>query len=176
MVIKSIYYINYEEDMTQIEHSIIDIFVELDTGSRYIVTLVTPKFIDFYMDQENKNYFGPGEPYIIVRKLTHEIIAETIKAYWEEEQGYYLKLHHFAQRIPETVFKKLQAEDEATKESDKAFEELYGDNDYPLYGGYESYGYESDKDEELFTYIDMTVFDNLQTKAKGILNIKTLKF
>jgi hypothetical protein len=84
--------------------------------------------------------------------LTNEVIVETIKAYVKESDEYWLKLHHFANRIPETVFKKLQAEDE----SDKAFELLYGDNDYPLFGGYESYqsdGYESDKNEELFTYI-----------------------
>jgi len=156
MLIKSIYYRNYDVDMTEIEKSRIDIFVTVDTGYTYIVTLATPNFINYIMDQQNINYFEPREPFIMVKKLTHEIIAETIKAYAEKENGYFLKLYDFGHRIPGTVFNQLQAEDEAQDESDKAFKELYGNNDYPLYGGYESYqldGYESDKNEELFTYI-----------------------
>jgi nucleoside-specific outer membrane channel protein Tsx len=70
----------------------------------------------------------------------------------------------------------LQAEDEAKNQSDKAFKQLYGYGDYPLYGGYESY--ESDEDNELFTYIDPPLFDKFKGKVResGILNIKTLKF
>jgi hypothetical protein len=168
MAIKSIYYINYEEDMTEIEYSYIDIFVKLDDSHTYILPFVTTKFLEYYMDQKNKNYFNPGEPCVIVKELTHQVIAETIKAYVEEREGYYLKLYHFALNIPETVFNQLQAEDEAQNESYKAFKQLYGDDDYyPLYGGYESYqsdGYESDKDDKLFTYIDMTLFDNVKIK------------
>jgi hypothetical protein len=138
--------------MSEIEQSLIDIFVEVETGDRYIVTLVTPKFINYTMEQQNINFFKTGDPFIMVKKLTQEIIAETIKAYVEESEGYYLKLHHFGQRIPETVFNQLQAEDEAQDESDKG--------------------------EELFTYIDMTIFDNLPAKAReiGILITKNLPF
>jgi hypothetical protein len=41
MAIKSIYYINYFEDMTQIEYSNIDVFVKFDDGYTYVVTLAT---------------------------------------------------------------------------------------------------------------------------------------
>jgi hypothetical protein len=162
MQIKSIYYRKYEEDMSEIEQSSIDIFVKVDTGYTYSVTLAIPQYIDSYMEQQNINYFEPGKPFIMVKKLTQEIIAETIKAYAQEEEyvsfkedGYFLKFYHFGQRIPETVFNQLQAEDKAQKESYKALEELYGSNDYdyPLYGGYESYQLDA-KDEELYTYIE----------------------
>jgi hypothetical protein len=162
MKIKSISFINYGFDISEIQNRNIDVFVELTNGYRYVVTLATLESIQSLMQEEKKNYFGPCDLVIIVKTLTHEVIAETIMAFAYEkhgyilEEGYYLKLYHFANRIPETVFNQLQAEDEAQKEAAKAVEKLYGDNDYPLYGGYESYQSDEDgldKNEELFTYI-----------------------
>jgi hypothetical protein len=62
------------------------------------------------MDKEKKNYLRAGHPFILVKKLTQDIIEETIKAYAEESDGYWLKSYHFAGEIDKTVFDKLQVE------------------------------------------------------------------
>jgi hypothetical protein len=100
----------YLEDITDIENDNIDVFVELGDGYTYIVTVATAKNIESIMDQEKINYFEPGYPFIIVKKLTKDIIEETLKAYAEEDDGYWLKLYHFAYDIDKTVFDQLQAE------------------------------------------------------------------
>jgi hypothetical protein len=63
------------------------------------------------MDKEKINYFEPGYPFIIVKKLTKEIITEAIEAYASDD-AYWLKLYHFAGKINKTItiFNTLQAE------------------------------------------------------------------
>ena len=61
------------------------------------------------MDKNKTDFFEPGYPFIIVRKLTKEIIEEAVKAY-AENGAYQLKLYHFAGEIDTAVFNKLQAE------------------------------------------------------------------
>ena len=51
------------------------------------------------MKERNQPFIEPGENYIIVEKLTSEIIEETIKAFVEENRAYWLKLYHFAGKI-----------------------------------------------------------------------------
>jgi hypothetical protein len=110
----------YLEDITDIENDNIDVFVELGDGYTYIVTVGTAKNIESMMDQEKINYFEPGYPFIIVKKLTKDIIEETLKAYAEEYDGYWLKFYHFAGQINKTVFDQLQAEDiKESQESDE---------------------------------------------------------
>jgi hypothetical protein len=110
MVIKSISFPTYLEDSRDIENSNIDVFVELEDGYTYTVVVATAKNIESLMDKEKMNYFEPGHPFIIVKKLTKDIIEETLKAYAENNDGYWLKLYHFAGKINKTVFNKLQAE------------------------------------------------------------------
>jgi hypothetical protein len=55
---------------------------------------------------------GPGIPWIIVQKLTKEIIYEAIKAYIDDKpEGYWLKLYHFARDMNRAVFNKIQAQE-----------------------------------------------------------------
>jgi predicted nucleotidyltransferase len=110
MLVKNISFPTYLEDITDIENSNIDVFVELEDGYTYTVVVATAKNIESLMDKEEINYFEPGYPFIIVKKLTKDIIEETIKAYAENNDGYWLKLYHFAGKINKTVFNKLQAE------------------------------------------------------------------
>jgi hypothetical protein len=109
MLIKSISFPTYLEDITDIENENIDVFVELENNYIYTVVVATTKNIEYLMDKEKMNYFEPGHPFIIVKKLTVEIIEETLKSYAEND-AYWLKLYHFASKINETVFDKLQAE------------------------------------------------------------------
>lgn len=110
MVVKSISFPTYLEDITDIEDDNIDVFVELEDGYSYTVVVATAKNIESLMDNEKMNYFTPGHPFIIVKKLTKDIIEETMKAYGETYDGYWLKLYHFAHKIDDTLFNKLQAE------------------------------------------------------------------
>jgi len=55
------------------------------------------------MHKEKIDLSEPGCPFIIVRKLTMEVIEEAVEAYAQ-----WLKLHHFAAEIYSNVFDKLQ--------------------------------------------------------------------
>ena len=109
MLIKSISFSTYLEDITDIENSDIDVFVELEDAYMYTVVVATAKNIESLMDNERMNYFEPGYPFILVKKLTKEIISETIEAYASEE-AYWLKLYHFAGKVNTAVLNQLQAE------------------------------------------------------------------
>lgn len=108
MLIKSISFPTYLEDITDIENSNIDVFVELENAYTYTVVVATAKNIESLMDKERMNYFEPGHPFIIVKKLTKEIISEAIQAYASDE-AYWLKLYHFAGKVDTAVFNHLQA-------------------------------------------------------------------
>ena len=69
----------------------------------------TVKNVEYLIDKERMSYFEPGYPFIIVKKLTKEIISEAIQAYASDE-AYWLKLYHFAGEVDTAVFNQLQAE------------------------------------------------------------------
>jgi len=73
------------------------------------VVVAIIKNIESLIDKEKMNYFEPGYPFIIVKKLTKEIISEAIEAYASDD-AYWLKLYHFVGEINKTIFNKLQAE------------------------------------------------------------------
>jgi hypothetical protein len=71
------------------------------------------------MNKDKMNFTQPGHPFIIVRKLTQEIIEEAIQAYAEDD-AYWFKSYHFAGDVDVDVFHKLQAEYiESRKELDE---------------------------------------------------------
>jgi hypothetical protein len=109
MLIKSISFPTYLEDITDIENSNIDVFVQLEDAYTYTVVVATAKNIESLMDKEKINYFEPGYPFIIVKKLTKEIITEAVEAYASDD-AYWLKLYHFAGKINKNIFNTLQAE------------------------------------------------------------------
>ena len=59
------------------------------------------------------DFSEPGYPFIIVRKLTIEVIEKAIHAHIQDN-AYWLKLHHFSGSIKSDIFNKLQ------KDQDKA--------------------------------------------------------
>ena len=121
MVVKKI---SFPVPLTNIEDIYddnIDVFVDLENGRSYTVVVGTYKNILSLLNKENSNFLPPGEPMIIVKKLTMEVIEEAIQAYTKDDDGYWLKLHHFASFIEPTMFDKLE------KSEDERFIEL--DND-----------------------------------------------
>ncbi len=107
MKIKNIEFPTALEDLEDIQNDNIDVFLELENGRTYNVVVGTPKNIDYLMEKRNRNYFGPGYPFILVKKLTYDIIAETLQAYLEKHEGYWLDLYHFAGDINPSVFESL---------------------------------------------------------------------
>jgi hypothetical protein len=105
MLIKNIRIIN---EITDIENDSIDVCVESEDGSTYTVSIATTKNILQRMDQQKSNFSNPSELVIVVRKLTQEIITETLEAY-AEDNAFWLKLYQFASEIDISVFDELQA-------------------------------------------------------------------
>jgi hypothetical protein len=125
MVVKKI---SFPVPLTNIEDIYddnIDVFVDLENGRSYTVVVGTYKNILSLLNKENSNFLPPGEPMIIVKKLTMEVIEEAIQAYTKDDDGYWLKLHHFASFIEPDVFDKLEkSEDQRLIELDKELNNL----------------------------------------------------
>lgn len=111
MLVKKISFIspNALEEIPDIEDYNLDVFVELEDGYTCTVVIATAKNIVSLMDQEKTNFLEAGEPFILVRKMTKEIIEEAVKAYAEND-GYWLKFYHFGGQVDKAVFDRLQAE------------------------------------------------------------------
>ena len=95
-----------------IENDNVDVSVKTDEPYTYVLSVATPKNIQFLMDKEKKNIFGPGYPFIFVNKLTPEIIEQAVKAFAEEAGGYWLKVYYFGGwqgAIDENIFDQLKA-------------------------------------------------------------------
>jgi len=101
--------IEFMEDVRDVSKDNIDVLVEKEDGSNYIVTVGTPQDLLEEMSQEKTNFIRPGIPMIIVKKLTKEIVMEAIQAYGEDNE-YWLKLYHFADSIDIYILNKLEAE------------------------------------------------------------------
>ena len=97
-------------EIENIHEDDVDVIVTLDDDFSYVIEVVTPQRLLSLMKERNQPFIEPGENYIIVEKLTPEIIEETIKAFVEEDRAYWLKLCHFAGEIDTAVSNRLQAE------------------------------------------------------------------
>jgi hypothetical protein len=99
-------------EIEDVYNSNIEVFVTLQDGFTLTIVVGTPKNLQYLMEKDKVNFYGPGLPWIIVQKLTKEIIQEAIKAYIDNEpEAYWLKLYHFATDIDITVFNQLQAQE-----------------------------------------------------------------
>jgi len=125
MVVKKI---SFPVPLTNIEDIYddnIDVFVDLENGRSYTVVVGTYKNILSLLKKEKNNFLPPGEPMIIGKKLTMEVIEEAIEAYAKDDDGYWLKLDHFASFIEAEVFDKLEkSEDLRFFELDKELNNL----------------------------------------------------
>ena len=71
----------------------LDVFITLENDASYLVEVATPQCLATFM--EKSDFVPPGYPYIIVSKLTHEIIRAAIQQYIDaEEDSFWLKLYH----------------------------------------------------------------------------------
>lgn len=119
MLIKNIRFIIPLTDIEDIYDDNIDVFVELENGFEYTVLIGTPKNFLTLMNKNEMDFLEPGCPFIIVRKLTMEVIEKAIHAHAQDD-GYWLKLNHFSGTIDSGMFDKLQEDQD--KESDSCNE------------------------------------------------------
>ena len=73
----------------------LDVFVTLENDDSYLVEVTTPQFLSTLMEKVEGDFVPPGYPYILVSKLTDEIIQAAIQAYIAtKDDSYWLKLYH----------------------------------------------------------------------------------
>ena len=96
MKVESITFLSDLKDVKDIFDDNVDVAVKLDDGHEYILVVVTQKNLLTLMNNEKSDFLSPGDPMIIVRKLTKEVVKDAIQAY-AENNGYYLKFYaaHF---------------------------------------------------------------------------------
>ena len=88
MKIKKIKYLNLVNDS-------LDVFVTLENDASYLVEVATPQFLSALMEKAESDFVPAGYPYIIVSKLTDEIIRAAIQEFIDaKEDSYWLKLYH----------------------------------------------------------------------------------
>ena len=95
MIVKKIIFPTQLKDIKDIDDDNIDVFVELDDGYSYTVVVATYKNIVSQMDKTKNEFLEPGSPFIIVKRLTKEIIEQAIKSFAKDD-AYWLKLHHLS--------------------------------------------------------------------------------
>ena len=89
-----------------------EVCVRFEDGFCINVIVATPQHLQYLMEKDEINFWEPGIPWVIVQKLTKEIIHEAIQAYNDDKpNGYWLKLYYFASDIDITVFDQLQAQE-----------------------------------------------------------------
>ena len=88
MQIKNIEYFNLVNET-------LDVFVTLENDASYIVEVATLQSLSARMKRIESDFVPAGYPYIIVSKLTDEIIRAAIQEFIDtEEDSYWLKLYH----------------------------------------------------------------------------------
>ena len=92
MKIKEISYLDPQVDL---ENDCLDVFVTLENDDYYLIEVTTPKFFYTLMEKFKSNFVPPSYPYIIVSKLTDDIIRAAIQEFIDTKEDYYwLKLYH----------------------------------------------------------------------------------
>lgn len=99
MKIKELYSLGHPADLLD---DSLDVFVVLEDEFSseqfpYLVEVTTPEFISASMKRSGSDFLEPSFPYILVSKLTKEIIRAAIQAYVDDkDDSFWLKLYHIA--------------------------------------------------------------------------------
>ena len=92
MKVKSITFLSDLKDVKDIFDDNIDVSVNLENGRNYVLVVGTPKNLLRLMENEKSDFLSPGDPIVIVKKITKEVIEEAIQAYAEDD-AHYLKFY-----------------------------------------------------------------------------------
>ena len=87
--------ISYLDPRVDLENDCLDVFVTLENDVCYMIEVTTPKFFYTLMEKFKSDFVPAGYPYIIVSKLTDEIIRAAIQEFIDaKEDSYWLKFYH----------------------------------------------------------------------------------
>lgn len=88
--------IEFEIPPEDLVNGCLDVLVTLEDDSCYFVEVTTPQFLEVLMkESEESKFLPPQSPYIIVSKLTGEIIKAALEDFIRtENDSYWLKLYH----------------------------------------------------------------------------------
>lgn len=87
--------ISYLDPLLDLENDCLDVFVTLENDACYMIEVTTPKFFYTLMEKFKSDFVPPSYPYIIVSKLTDEIIRAAIQEFINaKEDSFWLKLYH----------------------------------------------------------------------------------
>ena len=92
MKVESINFLGPLEDIDDIFDYNMDVSVNLENGRNYVVVVGTPKNLLRLMENEKSNFLSPGDPIVIVKKMTKEVVEEAIQAYADDD-AHYLKFY-----------------------------------------------------------------------------------
>ena len=92
MKVESITFLNDLKDVKDIFDDNMDVSVNLENGRNYVLVVVTPKNLLRLMENEKSDFLSPGDPIVIVKKMTKEVIEQAIRAYAEDD-AYCLKFY-----------------------------------------------------------------------------------
>jgi hypothetical protein len=92
MKVESITFLSDLKDVKDIFDDNMDVSVKLENGRNYVLVVGTPKNLLRLMENEKSDFLSPGDPIVIVKKMTKEVIEQAIKAYAEDD-AYYLKFY-----------------------------------------------------------------------------------
>ena len=87
--------ISYLDPRVDLENDCLDVFVTLENDVCYLIEVTTPKFFYSLMEKFKSDFVPPSYPYIIVSKLTDDIIRVAIQEFIDtKKDSYWLKLYH----------------------------------------------------------------------------------
>lgn len=93
MKISSIQYPTTLDKIVNTKDDNIDIFVELENGNTYTLTVCTPMHYYTYMKKEKIDFIPASPPDIIVMELREDIIRKAVENFCEEDAFW---LRHYA--------------------------------------------------------------------------------
>lgn len=117
--------IKYLIPPTDLKNDCLDVFVTLENDDFYVIEVTTPKFFYTLMERFKSNFVPPGYPYIIVSKLTDDIIRAALQEFIdEEEDSYWLKLYHITPTLKiEDINEILDRKEKENTELEAEFED-----------------------------------------------------
>ena len=84
--------INFLGPIEDIFDSNMDVSVNLENCQNSVVVVGTPKNLLKLMANEKSDFLSPGDPIVIVKKMTKEVVEEAIQ-YYVKDDGYCLKFY-----------------------------------------------------------------------------------